>query len=91
VAQIVVEVPDELKILEGPFKEFIKAATMQLAEQKTGRVGYEAFERALEERTGALERAVHKATLTALDVDAPLIEINGTTVPANVSVVPFEK
>ena len=75
--QIVVEVPEELKILEGPLKEFVRAATLQLAAQRAGRVGYEAFERDLEERSGALERAVHKATLAALDVNAPLIEING--------------
>ena len=76
-AQIVVEVPEELKILEGPMREFVKAARAQLATQKAGRIGYEAFERELEKRSGALERAVHKATLSALDVDAPLIEING--------------
>ena len=75
--EIVVEVPEELKALEGPIKEFVKTATTQLDAQKVGRIGYEAFERALEERSGALERAVHKATLAALDADAPLIEING--------------
>jgi len=48
VAQIVVEVPEELKILEGPVREFIGAAMAQLATQKTGRAGYEAFERELE-------------------------------------------
>lgn len=75
--QIVLEVPEELKSLEGAIEEFIKTATSQLTMQKTGRVGYEAFERALEERSGALERAVHQAMLTALDVDAPLVEIAG--------------
>jgi len=66
VPQIVVGIPEELKILEGPLKELVRMASTQLASQKAGgRVGYEAFERALEQRSGALERAVHKATLGA--------------------------
>ena len=76
-AQIVVEVPEELKILEGPVREFIGAAMAQLATQKTGRAGYEAFERELEKRSAALERAVHGVTLAALDLDAPIIDVDG--------------
>lgn len=54
---------------------WIVESAAQLATQKAGRVAYESFERALEQRSGALERAVHKVTLTTLRVDAPLIEI----------------
>lgn len=77
VPQIVVDVPEELKSLAGPLRDLIGAATIQLAQQRSGRVGYESFERELERHTAAIEREVHRATLSALDLDARAVEING--------------
>lgn len=76
-ARIVVEVPEELKLLEGPIRAFVDAAAAQLALQRTGRACYAEFERVLEERSAELERSTHKATLSALDIDAPAVEIDG--------------
>lgn len=78
-AQIVIEVADELKpVLERPLREYAKAVESQVREGNRGRrVDYMRFERRLAERTAALERAGHAVALGALDVDAAHVLING--------------
>ncbi len=76
-ANIVVEVPEELKAVGEAMREMVAAITAQVALQRTGRCGYESFERRLEEKSAAVERAAHVVALTALDVDAPAVELNG--------------
>ena len=76
-ANIVVEVPEELKAVGEAMREMVVAISAQLALQRAGRCSYQSFERQLEERSAAVERAAHVVALTALDADAPLVEING--------------
>lgn len=78
-AQIVIEVPDALKpVVEKPMHEYAKAVAAQMREGKRGRrVGYREFEVKLAERTAAIERAGHQAVLSALDVDAAHVSVNG--------------
>ncbi len=71
-AQIVIEVGDELKdVLDKPLREYAKTVAAQVREGNHGRrVDYMRFSTRLAERTAALERAGHAVALGALDVDA---------------------
>ena len=78
-AQIVIEVPDALKgVVEKPMREYAKTVAAQMREGKRRRhVDYRKFEVKLAERTAAIERAGHQAALSALDIDAAHLAING--------------
>jgi hypothetical protein len=77
VAKIVLEVSEELKGLEAPLQALIAEAERRLVDGKAGRrVDYELFEQRLMERTAALELALHRAALAALDLDVERVLIN---------------
>jgi hypothetical protein len=77
VAKIVLEVSAELKGLEAPLQALIAEAERRLVDGKAGRrVDYELFEQRLMERTAALELALHRAALAALDLDVERVLIN---------------
>ncbi len=78
-AQIVIEVPDALKaVVEKSMREYAKAVAAQMREGERRRhVDYRKFEVKLAEKTAAIERAGHQAALSALDIDAAHLEING--------------
>ena len=42
-------------------------------------VDYEAFEQTVAQKTAEVERAVHEATLSSLDIDAPFVRVWGKT------------
>lgn len=77
-ATIMLEIPDELKVLEKPLGELVKETAAQVSRgQKGQRVEFEQFESRLSERMAAVERAAQQAALDALDVDAPEVRIDG--------------
>jgi len=73
-----VAVPVELKRLVAPFEALIDAAraTMRSA-RGCHAIDYAAIEREVEMRAAEIERATHAELLRSLEVDAPLVEING--------------
>ena len=79
VLKMMIEVPEELKSVVEAMREMLSAVQAQMSLQRTGRCSYSAFERQVEERSAAIERAIHAAALAALDVDAPAVEINGVS------------
>ena len=74
---MMLEVPDVLKSMFAPLKDLIAIAADQVERASGGQVKYESFEQRLAEKTAAVERSAHEATLSALDVDAPKVLING--------------
>jgi len=77
VTTMVLEIPEELKVLEGPLNALVGEARRRLADAKRGRrIDYELFEQRVAERVAAIEVATHAATLAALDIDAERVLIN---------------
>ena len=78
-ATIMLEIPETLKSMHEPLRLLIAEAQAQV--ERGGafsrEVQYEAFEGRLVERLAAVERGAHEAALSALDVDAPQVLING--------------
>ncbi len=75
---MMLEIPDVLKSMFAPLKELIACAAAQIeTAHRSGPVQYESFERRLAERAACVERSAHRATLSALDVDASKILLNG--------------
>jgi len=73
-----IEIPDGLKSMCTPVKELIACAAKMVEKARGGgEFPYESFETRLAEKTAAVERSAHEATLSALDVDAPKILLNG--------------
>jgi hypothetical protein len=77
VGKIVVEVPEEFKALAASMKAMVDLVGLQLAAQRRGTVGYAQYERLVEERSGAIERAMHEIALAGLDIDAKHVAIEG--------------
>jgi len=79
VATMMLEVPDALKAMIDPLRDLFAEVQAQVERCRAlGRdARYEAFEGYLVEKLAAVERSVHQAALSALDVDAPQIVING--------------
>ena len=78
-ATMMLEIEDALKPMFEPLRELLAEARTQVergrALSREGR--YESFEGRLIDRLASVERGAHEATLSALDVDAPQILING--------------
>jgi hypothetical protein len=76
---MMLEIPEALKPMLGPLRELVSEVQAQVERSRRpgGEARYEAFEHRLTERTAAVERGAHEVTLSALDVDAPKIVING--------------
>lgn len=76
---MMLEIPDALKPMLEPLRALVTEVVAQVERSRTlGREAkYEAFEQKLMERTAAVERGAHEVTLSALDVDAAKILING--------------
>ncbi len=75
---MVLEIPDVLKSMFAPLKDLVACAAAQVEKARGGGpVEYESFEQRLAEKSATVERSAHQATLSALDVDAPKILING--------------
>ena len=62
----------------APLEELVACAAAQVERAGgRGQAQYESFQERLAEKAAAVERSAHVATLSALDVDAPKILING--------------
>jgi hypothetical protein len=79
VATMMLEIEDALKSMFEPLRDLLAEARAQVERgHALGREGQvESFEGRLTDKLAAVERGTHQATLTALDVDAPQILING--------------
>lgn len=76
-ATMMLEIPEELNGIVPALRSMVDAAMKQVEGGRTGgTVDYAAFERELGEKVGVVERRVHEATLSALDVDLPKLLIN---------------
>ena len=78
-ATMMLEIPDTLKPMFEPLRDLLKETEAQVERGRMlGREAeYESFEGRLVEKLAAVERGSHQATLSAMDVDAPQIVING--------------
>ena len=75
--KIVLEIPEELKVMVPALRNAVNAAMTQVERAKLGgTVAYAAFEREISERLCEVERRAHEAALTALDPDLPKLLIN---------------
>jgi len=85
----VVEIPEELNVVVPAFRELVQSAKAQVERgQLGGAVDYGSFERRISEKLNEVERRVHEAALTALDINAPTVMLDGrryTRVLENVS------
>jgi len=78
VGKMVIEVPEELKILGEAMIEVMGAVAKARAGTATGKaVDYGAVEVAIGEAVAGIERAGHLAVLRSLDVDRPSVMIGG--------------
>ena len=64
--KIVIEVPEEYKVLAESMKAMANLVKLQVAAQRRGTVGYAQFERLVEDRSAAIERAAHEVALAEL-------------------------
>lgn len=77
-AYVLVRVPVEHKGLAESMQSFVDATVAAARSSNGGRaVDYAETERAIAERTAAMERAAHAEVLRSLDVDAPRIRFRG--------------
>jgi hypothetical protein len=76
---MMLEIPETLKPMMEPMRALIAEAQAQVERggQRGGNAMYESFEGRLTEKLAAVERGAHEAGLSALDVDAPQILVNG--------------
>jgi len=78
VETMVIEVPAELKEIVKPIAALIANSQRRLAKAADGRaVDYGEVEREVAGEVAAIERAIHRQQLAALDVDEPRVLIGG--------------
>lgn len=77
--RMMLEIEDALKPMFEPLRELLAEARRQVERGRalTREGQYESFEGRLTDKLASVERGAHQATLSALDVDAPQILING--------------
>lgn len=76
--KIVLEIPEELKVMVPALRDALATAMTQVERARLGgAVAYESFERAISEKLFEVERRAHEAALTALDANSPRLSING--------------
>lgn len=75
---IMIAIPDDCKPLAEAIERLVACTTRALERAGGGRaVDYAQIEREVGKRTAEVERAAHRRMLTALDVDAPAVVIDG--------------
>ena len=75
---IMISIPDDCKPLADAVQQLVASVDRAHHRASGGRaVDYAQIERDIGERTAAVERAAHQSVLTALDVDAPTVVIDG--------------
>ncbi len=76
-SKIVLEIPEELKVMVPALRDTVDAAMKQVERAKLGgAVAYAAFEQEISEKLCEVERQTHTATLAALDPNASKLSIN---------------
>lgn len=74
---IVLEIPEELKVMAPALRDAVDTAMTQVARAKLGNsVSYAKFEREISEKLSEVERRAHEAALAALDTSAARVSIN---------------
>jgi hypothetical protein len=73
------EIPEQLKSMFAPLQKLLVDVDAQVSrgQASSREAQYERFEVRLTERLAEVERAAHEATLSALDINAPRLLING--------------
>ena len=75
--EIVLEIPEELKVMVPALRDAVDSALAQVERARLGdAVAYARFEREISEKLCEVERRAHEAALTALDPDLPKLLIN---------------
>ena len=75
--KIMLEIPEELNGMVPALRAVVSTVMTQVERGRTGGpVDYAAFQRAMVEKVGILERRADEAALAALDVDLPQVLIN---------------
>lgn len=75
---IMISIPNDCKPLADAVTQLVSSVARAHRRADGGRaVDYAHIERELGERTAAVERAAHQSILTALDIDAPAVVIDG--------------
>jgi hypothetical protein len=75
---IMIAIPDDCKPLADAMQRLVACTERATRRAEGGRaVDYAQLERDVGDRAAAVERAVHQRLLTALDVDAPAVVIDG--------------
>lgn len=76
--KLIIEIPAGMESFAKAVQEMLDEAVASMRSTGDGRaVDYAAIEQRFEERARAVERGVHEAMLTRLDVDAPRVMIGG--------------
>jgi hypothetical protein len=77
-ATMVIEIPADLKDMVPALREVVKTAQRQVERGRLGgAVNYVTFEEEIAEKVREVERKAHQAALSALDVGAPKLVVNG--------------
>ena len=75
---IIVHVPEKYKHLAEAFKEVVDEVIRNVDSAERGKVAaYDKIEKAVGKHTREIERASHEAILSALDINASSVEIEG--------------
>ena len=73
-----IEIPEKLKFLAGPIRSLVAGVDRAILQCGDGRsCDYDVLEAQLAGDVAAVERASHESILGALDVDAPVVRIEG--------------
>ena len=76
-ANIVLEIPEELSGLVSAVQALVDVVKTEVDRARTGgAVDYAAFERRIAEKSGEVEKVGHQIALSALAVSAPRVMIN---------------
>jgi hypothetical protein len=76
--KVMVQVPASMAKLAAAMTALVELVETQVARgEASGPSGYDAFEQALMARVAAVECAAHEPALSALDIDAPAVTLDG--------------
>lgn len=74
---IVLQIPEELKLLCAPIEALLRVVASRVDAARQGRCDTPAMEREFAAQTAAIERAAHAPVLAALDCATPEITVDG--------------
>jgi hypothetical protein len=77
VSSIVLQIPEELKLLCAPIEALLRAVASRVERARQGCCETAVMEQEFTALTAAIECAAHAPVLAALDLDAPLVAVDG--------------